>query len=128
MPSLVSIIVMVAALNAIRWVMLRIGNFGVISIEAKGMARLRQMAFDYLIYHSHTFFANSFTGSLVQRVSRLARSLERLLDAIAFNLIPLTVTIIGALIITWNTEKILAYVIFVWVVVFVSFNYAFTLE
>ncbi len=126
-PVLISIILMVAAINAFRWCMIRFGTFSIISIEAKGMARLRQRAFDYLIHHSHSFFANSFAGSLVQRVSRFARSLERLVDTISFNLIPLSVTTIGALIVTWQTERILALVILIWVAIFVLLNFVFSL-
>lgn len=126
-PALLSIVLAIAGFNFARLVLRRIGDFSVSSVEAQTMARLRQSAFDYLIHHSHGFFGNNFTGSLVQRVSRFARGLERLIDTIAFNLIPLTVTIVAAVVVTWNTEKILAYIIILWVSIFLICNFLFSL-
>ena len=126
-PTLVTVIVTIGFLNLTRWVLRRAGDFSANALETQSMARLRQMSFEYLIEHSHGFFANNFTGSLVQRVSRLARSLERLLDTLFFNLIPLVVTISAAIVVTWYTERILSYVIIVWVIIFSVFNFLFSL-
>jgi len=126
-PLLVGIITTILLLNGTNWILFRIGLFGLNRVESRGMARLRQNSFDYLMHHSHTFFANSFTGSLVQRVSRFARSLEHLVDTLAFNIIPLTITIIGSIIVVWFTQPVLAYIILAWVVIFTSFNFAFSI-
>ena len=126
-PALLGIILTIGGFNIARLILRRIGDFSVASVESKTMARLRQSAFDYLIRHSHGFFGNNFTGSLVQRVSRFARGLERLIDTIAFNLIPLFVTIVSAIVVTWHTEKILSYIIIAWVSVFLLCNFLFSL-
>lgn len=126
-PALLGIVLTIAGFNLARLILRRVGDFSVSSLEAQTMARLRQTAFDYLIHHSHGFFGNNFTGSLVQRISRFARGLERLIDTIAFNLIPLFVTIVSAIIVTWNTEKTLSYIIIIWVSVFLVCNLVFSL-
>ena len=126
-PALVGIVFTIAGFNFARLILRRIGDFSISSVEAQTMARLRQTTFDYLILHSHGFFGNNFTGSLVQRISRFARGLERFIDTIAFNLIPLFVTIVSAIIVTWNTEKTLSYVIIIWVSVFLVCNFVFSL-
>lgn len=125
--TLVSVIVSVGALNGMRWALRRIGDFSIASLEADTMARLRQRAFEYLIRHSHNFFTSSFTGTLIQRVNRFARSLERLVDTIAFNLIPLLVTVAAAILVTWHTERILSYVIIGWIAVFFLVNLVFSI-
>jgi len=125
-PILVGIVITIAGWNFTRLLSRRVGDFSIALIEANTMARLRQGAFDYLIRHSHGFFANNFTGSLVQRVSRFARGLERLIDTLAFNLIPLAVTIIAAVAVTWNEERLLAYVILIWVTLFLVANFFFS--
>lgn len=126
-PILVSIVVSIAFWNLGRLILRRIGDFSVASVEAHTMARLRQNAFDYLMLHSHTFFANNFTGSLVQRVSRFARGFERLVDTLAFNLIPLSVTVVSAIVVTWGQERLLAYVIIGWVALFLLANLVFSM-
>jgi ATP-binding cassette subfamily B protein len=127
LPALTAIVIAIAGWNFGRLVLRRVGDFSVASVEAQTMARLRQQAFDYTIKHSHAFFANNFTGSIVQRVSRFARGLERFIDTIAFNLIPLTVTIISAIVVTWSAERLLAYVIIVWVSLFLVANLVFSM-
>lgn len=126
-PVLISIIISVGAWNAIRWALRRGGDFSISNLEADTMSRLRQQAFDYLIKHSHNFFTASFSGSLVQRVSRFARGLERLVDTIAFNLIPLLVTVVAAIAVTWYTERILSYIIIGWIGFFFACNIAFSI-
>ncbi|MBX9765575.1 ABC transporter ATP-binding protein/permease [Patescibacteria group bacterium] len=124
---LIGIIVGVGMMNAMRWALRRVGDFSIATLEADTMARLRQRAFEYLIRHSHSFFTSSFTGTLIQRVNRFARSLERLVDTIAFNLIPLVVTVAAAIIVTWHTEQILAYVIIGWITIFFVVNLVFSI-
>lgn len=124
---LVGIIVSVGMLNAMRWALRRVGDFSISTVEADTMSRLRQRAFEYLIHHSHNFFTSSFTGTLIQRVNRFARSLERLVDTIAFNLIPLLVTVVAAIVVTWHTERVLAYVIVAWITIFFLVNLIFSI-
>lgn len=126
-PALIAIVVAVGMLNAMRWALRRIGDFSIATLEADTMARLRQRAFEYLIRHSHSFFTSSFTGTLIQRVNRFARSLERLVDTLMFNLIPLVVTVVAAIVVTWHTERILAYVIIGWIAVFFLVNLIFSI-
>ncbi|MEK9177128.1 MAG: ABC transporter ATP-binding protein, partial [Patescibacteria group bacterium] len=79
-----------------------------------------------ILIHSHSFFSNSFVGSLVQRVNRFARALEHLLDALFFNVLPLVVAIVGSIIVIWSVEPLLALVIIVWIGIFTAFNLAFS--
>lgn len=124
-PILLSIVLAIFLYNAAQMLFRRLRDFCVSTLEANTMARLRQTAFNYLIRHSHGFFANSFTGSLVQRVSRLARSLERILDTLYFSVIPLLITVLSAVIVTYTIEPVFSYVIIGWVSIFFLLNFLF---
>jgi len=126
-PALLSIVGIIFAMNAVKWLFFRAGLFGSNRVEVNGMARLREQSFDYLIRHSYTFFSNNFVGSLVQRVNRFARALEHILDTLFFNVLPLVVSIVGSIIIVWSVEPVLALIIIVWVSVFSVFNFAFSI-
>src|SRR3989344_4596054 len=124
-PALIRIITVIALFHFLHWLFYRgatlINNY----VQSKVMARLRQNAFSYMLLHSHNFFASNFTGSLVQRVGRFSRAFERLSDSLVYNIIPLFVTIIGAVAVTWTTKPLLAVVLLVWVAVFMTFNFFF---
>jgi len=116
--SLIFILVLIAALHFVSWIFNRIGFFLSNHTEARVMANLKRNSFNYLIRHSYSFFTNSFAGGLVQKVNRQARAFEKLFDTFIFNFTPLLITIIGAVIITYFTSKILSVIILSWVVIY----------
>jgi ATP-binding cassette subfamily B protein len=124
-PVLIYYIVIILILGVVNWLAYRIATIIYNTIEAKVMASLRQRAFNYMIEHSYTFFANNFTGSLVQRINRFARAFESLTDSIAWSLVPLLVNIIGITIVLFFVKPIISTVIIVLTILFVIFNYFF---
>ncbi|MCR4274521.1 MAG: ABC transporter ATP-binding protein/permease [Candidatus Campbellbacteria bacterium] len=102
------------------------GTYFFTKMQSSVMARLKQNAFTYMIEHSYTFFANNFSGSLVQRVGRFSRAFEALTDSVAFNMMPLTITIIGSIWITWSVAPVISVILGVWVVIFVVFSVVFS--
>ena len=94
--------------------------------ESRTMARLKQMAFNYLIKHSQSFFANNFTGALVQRVNRFSRSFERLYDMLIFDLIPLVINVFGVMIIIYFQKPLISYIILAWIMTIFIFNFYFS--
>lgn len=123
---LIQIIVTVFILKLVNWLLWRIGMAMFNTMESKVMAKLRQNSFDYVIRHSHTFFANTFGGSLVQKVGRFGRTFEALADTFAFNLIPLVITVVGSIIVTWKIEPTVSIILFIWVVVMTTFSLVFS--
>ncbi|MBI3273889.1 MAG: ABC transporter ATP-binding protein [Candidatus Colwellbacteria bacterium] len=124
-PRLIGIIGVVFGINLITWVGRRISSFAGAHFQSRVITDLREQAFEYLLGHSYTFFANNFTGSLVQRVNRFARSFERLVDRFIYNIIPLIVNIIGAAVVLFFINRAISYVILIWMIVFLIFNYFF---
>jgi ATP-binding cassette subfamily B protein len=123
---LLSIIVSVLIINAMRWVCYRIGSVMINYFESHVMAKLRQQAFDYTIGHSYTFFANTFTGSLTQKIGRFARAFERLYDTLVYSLIPLLVYTVGVIIVVWHQEPQLAWAIIVWAIIIGTFSISYS--
>lgn len=89
------------------------------------LALLKQRAFSYLLGHSHEFFANTFAGSLVQKVNRFAQSYDALADRILYDIIPIIVQVSFILYILTKERPVLALVILVWLFVFIIWNYSF---
>lgn len=125
-PALIHIITIIFAIHMVEWILFRVTMVMYNTNESKIMARLKQVAFDYLLGHSHGFFADSFTGSLVQRINRFSRAFEAISDTIVFQLLSLAVTVIGAVIITWTLTPLVSVVILAWVLTFLVFNIVYS--
>lgn len=125
-PKLIHIVLQVLILHGFMWVFHQTSFFVMIDLTAKTMARIRQLSFNYLIRHSYSFFTNSFAGALVQRVGRFSRSFERLYDTILFRIIPLSVSVVGSMIVIYMQEPYIAYIISAWVILMTIFSYMFT--
>ena len=124
---LVNVLLMILLWNAVGWLFWRIGGFVNISFQVRSMARLRQQAFNYLLHHSYSFFANNFTGAIVQRIGRYARAFEKLTDRIVWNVVPLTVRLAGVVIVIYTVEPRLAFVIVGWAFFYMVVNYFYSL-
>jgi len=125
--QLIDILLMILFLNVCAWVFWRVGSFANVFFQAKSMAVLRRQAYGYLIHHSYNFFANNFSGALVQRVGRYARAFERLADRITWNLVPLIVRLTGIAIITMSIEQRLTILIIGWAALYIVVNYFYSL-
>lgn len=125
-PLLMAIVVKVLIINAIMWVIYRISSITDAYLHTGVPAHLKQQSFEYLINHSYAFFSNNFGGSLVQRVNRHSRSFGRLLDQITWNILPITVNIVGVIIVLWTINRTIALGILVWIIIFLIVNYAFS--
>jgi ATP-binding cassette subfamily B protein len=125
-PFLVKIILLVLSLKVTNWIFWRVGMLSYNILQSRTMAVLRQNAFNYMMNHSHSFFTNNFSGSLVQRVNRFARSFEGITDSFAFSIMPLIITVVGSLVVTWIVAPVVSIVLMIWVFVFASFNITFS--
>ena len=125
-PQLFHTIFIILILSGFVWICWRIGSFANIHFEAKTMAGLRQQAYDYLTYHSYSFFINNFTGALVQRIGRYARAFERITDRIVWDLLSLLIRIIGITIITWAIKPALSILIIGWTILYLAINYFYS--
>lgn len=112
--------------NGLFWLFYRIATFSNNYYQPAAIANLKQQAYDYLMEHSYGFFTNNFTGSLVQKVNRFARSYERLSDDLTWNLLPLVVKVVSILAVVFFVNKWIALIILIWAAAFLSFNIIFS--
>lgn len=122
---LVNTITFIAILHLIGWVLNRVGIFAVTRFEIYVMTEARQFAYDYILDHSHNFFANNFTGSLVQKINRFTRAFERLADRILLDIVPLGVKIIGAGAVLAIIDQRIALIILSWTFSFLAVSFIF---
>lgn len=111
-------ILVILALNGISWLSYRVFSFSIVHLQVGIMNRLRQKSFEYVIGHSYTFFNNTFSGSLVQKINRFMRSFERVTDRLFSEIIPLLVKVIGIAIVLWFTAPVFTYAVIIWMVIF----------
>lgn len=123
--TLVSILVKILILNTILWLGLRVSTFTDNIFQSWAGATMKQDSFNYLIDHSYTFFNNSFGGALVQRVNRYVRGFGKLIDQITWNIMPLTINIIGVTIVVWKIKPVFALAILIWTLLFLLFTLFF---
>lgn len=115
----------ILALDLGRWlcyrVAMRLNNW----FQPRIMADLHVTAFGYVLRHSYRFFSNAFSGALVRKVFRFGRAFEMFSDQIEWKLIAIVVNVIGTLILFAMRSTLLAGMLGVWVVVFLTVNWLF---
>jgi len=112
-------------LKGISIIMSRLSYWSLSVIEARAMATLHETSFEKLIRHGHTFFTNNFTGSLTQKLGKFPKSLERIVDIIVMQAIPLFLWIGISLYVVYTGSPIISLVIALGIIVFFVFNYAY---
>lgn len=123
---LINILIIIAVLHFILWIFFRTASSTYNYMMSKVLANLRQICFNYLMKHSYNFFSNNFSGSLTQRVGRFTRAFEAISDNTAFQVIPLIVTIIGSVIVTWFLAPVVSIVMTSYVIIFIIFSLIFS--
>ncbi len=109
--------------QVLSWVGWRVMSVIVNRFEPVVMADLEEKSFDYLLGHSYQFFADTFAGSLVKKVGRLARAFERVSDEIAFRLVPVIIILVAAVVGLSLQSLLLAGLFTAWIVIYLAFNY-----
>lgn len=118
---------LLSGVGFIAWFGWRAAFFSMSYIGAEMLANLRQRAASYLFNHSHQFFVANFSGALVQKVNRFALSYESLAERILFDVIPTIVQVSIIMYILSREHYLIALIIFIWLVLFISWNYYFAL-
>lgn len=121
-----AIIIFILSLNLIRWAMRRINGFVNVYFEAEVLAGLRDQAFSYMIGHSHYFFANNFSGSLVRKINKYANAFEHLNDRLVSDALPLVVRGIGTVIAVYTLIPKYSYILGIFCVIFLLTVFIYT--
>lgn len=124
--QLISIIIIIAGLNAIVWIFWRITTYASNIFQSSTIAALKRDAYDYVMQHSYGYFSNNFTGSIVQRINRYARAFERLADRISTNVLLLAVRMLVVIVVVMTINPVIAAILIVWAAIFLLFNILFS--
>lgn len=103
----------------IQWTSIHLNNI----IDAALITDLKRKYFNHLITLSHSFHVSHKTGSMISRLSRGGRAIERMTDTIIFNFAPLIFQFIVASISLAFLDFVSAIVIFLTVIIFLIYNY-----
>jgi ATP-binding cassette subfamily B protein len=123
--ELIGILVVVFFIHCAEILFQRASGFLDATLQSRVMADLRECAFGILLNHSYRFFSDNFTGALVQKVNRLSRAFERFWDAVIYGFFPLSIRIIGVVVILFFVHTRIALAMVAWVILFVFFNVVF---
>jgi ATP-binding cassette subfamily B protein len=120
-----SVVLFILLLNFLRWCARRVSGFALSYFESSVIAGLREQSFSYLIYHSHSFFANNFSGSLTQKISRYARAFEKLTDRLIIDALPLIITAGGTIFAIYTLFPKYALVLGIFCVIFLTTTFIY---
>ncbi|HNW71656.1 MAG TPA: ABC transporter ATP-binding protein [Candidatus Paceibacterota bacterium] len=120
-----SIIILILVLNLIRWGIRRVSGFSLSYFESRVMAGLREQGFSYMIGHSHSFFANNFSGSLSYKINKYARAFEKLADRMVFDGLPLIVRGVGTIIAIYTLFPKYSYILGIFCIVFLVTSFIY---
>ncbi len=121
-----SIIILILILNLLSWAMRRMSGFSLAYFESHVKAGLREQAFSYMIEHSHSFFANNFSGSLTQKIAKYANAFEKLTDKMSQDGLPLLIRSIGTVIAIYTLLPKYSYILGIFCVIFLITAFIYT--
>src|SRR3989344_2867791 len=120
--ELLRFVAIIAAIYLVGWVIRRVQELSVIFLESRVMTDLYSSTFEYLMGHSYNFFISRFAGSLTHRVSKFARALEIMFDAIMLQFFPTFLFVVGAVTVLFIRNHALGIALGVWAILFILFQ------
>lgn len=124
--ALIKILLFIAAGGFLQWIFSRGVHFSTAYYQVWVMRDLYNTCFEYLHKHSHRFFADNFSGSLVKKVGRFVRSFEGFADKIYFDLAPLFIKITFIFIILFWIKQIIGIILLIWSIIFMLSTFWFS--
>ncbi len=123
---LVGTITMVLIIHGGSWLSWRLSSAINIWLQPRVMADILQTGHAYLHDNSYKFFSNSFTGSLIRRVNKLARAFEMIIDQVQFTFVPIVISVTGYMIVLWGRSPLLGMILLAWIGLYLAMNTAYS--
>lgn len=124
---LISVILMIMGFHLFSWVAWRTSGLFMSWRNPQVLVDLSRSALDVLHKHSHRFFLDHFAGSLVRRVGRLERSFDVLADQLIWKFFPLTIVMIGFVVVLTIRHPIIGLILAGWTVLYILINFWYSL-
>ena len=116
----------IALFFAIIWTAWRILEFGIIPVDGAGVMLLEKRCFEVLLKQRHSFFEDSFSGSLIKQAHRFAHAYEAIMDWFFFHFFQNILAIIISFFIFYQQQPAFAIYFILWVIVFISWTIFFS--
>jgi ATP-binding cassette subfamily B protein len=100
----------------------RVSGYSSAHMVPRIMAELEETALKGILVHSHSFFNDTHSGSLVQRVTRLSQAYSRVHSTFYWNMLGAAVVAFGVIIQLLRTKPAAAVILALWLVVLVILN------
>ena len=81
--------------------------------------KITSESMEYVMEHSHTFFQNSFSGSLTNKVRDLIKTMPALLETILYSFLNTILTLIFAFVALFSIHKVFAFGLILWALLFI---------
>lgn len=107
----------------IYWIFWRLNDYMITRFESNSMRSLQERCFQMLQKHSFRFFTDSFTGSLVKKVSRFVYAFEGLTDILYFNFLYQAIYLTSVFVIFLREKTFLGVIFLIWSLIFLLGNY-----
>jgi ATP-binding cassette subfamily B protein len=89
-------------------------------------ARVIEELFEYTQHHSHSFFQENLVGSISNRISEAARSVEMICTIGNERIMKKFITIIAAILTMYSVHSIFAFTLFIWLGFFLGLSLGFS--
>jgi len=98
----------------------RLGDIFIIIFQTRGIQDIRQRSMEVVISQPLRFFANLFSGALLNQMNKFARSFEDIFDMMAFYIMFTVLQIFGVTIVLFIKAPIMGILFFIWSIGFVA--------
>jgi ATP-binding cassette subfamily B protein len=102
-----------------KWLLLRSIN----KLESNLITDVKVRFFNHLVTLSHKFHTNNKTGSMISRLSRGGRAVERMTDIITFNIAPLLFQLVIVSVSMMAFDLASGLIVFLTVVMFIGYSF-----
>ena len=110
--SLFNTVWLICIFLPISWVFARSGQYIVSKFQSKVIKDLHDLTFSKLQNHSYTFFADNFSGSLVNKSRKFVRAFEVMHDILIDNFFSSFIAFIAIFIVFLTQSRIIAFIFF----------------
>ncbi|WP_020157661.1 ABC transporter ATP-binding protein [Methylobacter marinus] len=109
------------------WLSWRLLEVAIVPLDGGGVNLLEKRCFEVLKKQKYAFFENSFSGSLIKQANRFSRSFEIIMDWFLFQFFMNIVAVVISFAIFFRQQPRFAFYFLIWVVLFITWNIAYSI-
>lgn len=118
--ELMRLVVITISISFIVLIVARFCKFVIFGFEINVIRELRNLCFKKIQNHSQTFFANTFSGSLVTKSRRFVGAFETMFDIFIYDFYSTVILLIGIFFVLLRESKNIALIFFIFIFFYIS--------